>query len=108
MPELQPDLVIVDGTTSIMCLLYPLRAEDAFYDTDRTVPNPTELLTSKENIDLLKVETEIEHTHSDGVELDPHRLYYVAALPRRWGAGGPVLECDSCTVLLSENRGLNA
>lgn len=107
MLELQPDTLVIGGTNTITGHLYPLRAEDAFYDTDRTVPNPTELLTEKENIDLLKVDVEVLHTHNNGVELDPHRLYYVAALPRNWGAGSVVEETDSCTVLLSENRGIN-
>jgi len=106
MLDLQPDVVVVNGVT-FTALIYPLKAEDAFYDTDRTVPNPTELMTEKENIDLLKIENEVLHTVSDGVILDPPRLYYVAALPRRYGAGGPVRETDSVTVLLSENRGVN-
>lgn len=99
-----PDTVIVDKLYTIDGHLYPVKAEDAFYDTDRTVPNPTEFLTGVENWPLLGVSKEIEHTHNNGKELVPHRLYYVAAIPRRWGAGGPVEDTDSVVVLLSENR----
>lgn len=103
----KPDKVLINGTTIITGHLYPLRAEDAFYDTDRTVMNPTEFLTEKENLSLLDVGNELLHTHNNGVELSPKPLYFVASLPRNWQAGGPVKRTDCVTVLLSENRQSN-